>query len=122
MSKKKKPAKATLYTFTNNLKDEKKTGRVVINSEKLNFAKMAIRAFDHPLRKRILETLNPSKRLDVTTIYKKLKLEQSVASQHLAILRRANLVNTHRTGKHIYYSICVEGLNNLDKATDCFFK
>jgi DNA-binding transcriptional ArsR family regulator len=30
-------------------------------------------------------------------------LEQSVASQHLAILRRANVVMTERDGKFIHY-------------------
>jgi DNA-binding transcriptional ArsR family regulator len=35
----------------------------------------------------------------------KLRLEQSVASQHLAILRRAGIVSTTRDGKFIYYSV-----------------
>jgi DNA-binding transcriptional ArsR family regulator len=34
-----------------------------------------------------------------------LRLEQSVASQHLAILRRAGVVTTTREGKFIYYSV-----------------
>jgi DNA-binding transcriptional ArsR family regulator len=43
--------------------------------------------------------------MSVSEIYKKLKLEQSVASQHLAVLRNAHFVNTHRDGKYIYYSV-----------------
>jgi DNA-binding transcriptional ArsR family regulator len=35
----------------------------------------------------------------------KLRLEQSVASQHLAILRRAGIVATSRDGKFINYSV-----------------
>jgi DNA-binding transcriptional ArsR family regulator len=38
-------------------------------------------------------------------VYAKLKIEQSVASQHLAILRNANIVVTEREGKFIYYTI-----------------
>ena len=49
--------------------------------------------------------LEENKRMKVTDIYVKLRLEQSVASQHLAILRRANIVRTERMGKEIYYSL-----------------
>ena len=40
----------------------------------------------------------------------KLRIEQSVASQHLAILRRADIVNTTRDGKFIYYTLNEEKL------------
>jgi DNA-binding transcriptional ArsR family regulator len=43
--------------------------------------------------------------MTVTELYVKLRIEQSVASQHLAILRRADVLKTHRDGKFIYYSI-----------------
>ena len=43
--------------------------------------------------------------MTVTDIYIKLRLEQSVASQHLAILRRAGIVATDRQGKFIFYSL-----------------
>jgi DNA-binding transcriptional ArsR family regulator len=42
-------------------------------------------------------------KLTVTELYVQLRLEQSVASQHLAILRRAGIVKTEREGKFIYY-------------------
>jgi DNA-binding transcriptional ArsR family regulator len=48
--------------------------------------------------------------MTVTEIYVKLRLEQSVASQHLAILRKAGYVNTTRDGKFIYYSVSLERL------------
>jgi DNA-binding transcriptional ArsR family regulator len=34
-----------------------------------------------------------------------MRLEQSVASQHLAILRKAGFVITERDGKFIYYTV-----------------
>ena len=55
------------------------------------------------LRQRIIEVLEESDNMTVTDIYIKLRLEQSVASQHLAILRRAGVVITDRQGKFIYY-------------------
>ena len=66
-------------------------------------ASMTLRSINHKLRQQILKLLDENKRMKVTDIYVKLRLEQSVASQHLAILRRANIVSTERMGKEIYY-------------------
>lgn len=87
----------------------------------LKKAAMILRALNHKLRQQILKLIDEHKRLTVTEIYVRLRLEQSVASQHLAILRRAGIVKTERDGKFIYYSVnsarvahimqCVEDLN-----------
>jgi DNA-binding transcriptional ArsR family regulator len=53
--------------------------------------------------------------MTVTEIYVKLRLEQSVASQHLAILRKAGFVKTERDGKFIYYSVNTERLEELNR-------
>jgi DNA-binding transcriptional ArsR family regulator len=53
--------------------------------------------------------------MTVTEIYVKLRLEQSVASQHLAILRKAGFVKTERDGKFIYYSVNNDRLEELNK-------
>ena len=53
----------------------------------------------------MIDLLEDGDPMTVTDIYIKLRLEQSVASQHLAILRRAGVVITERQGKFIYYSI-----------------
>ena len=68
-------------------------------------AAMTLRSINHKLRQQILKLLEEQKRMKVTDIYVKLRLEQSVASQHLAILRRANIVCTERMGKEIFYSL-----------------
>jgi DNA-binding transcriptional ArsR family regulator len=68
-------------------------------------AAMTLRAINHKLRQQIIRLLEENKRMNVTDIYVKLRLEQSVASQHLAILRRANIVITERDGKFIHYSL-----------------
>lgn len=68
-------------------------------------AALVFRAINHPLRKQILMLLHQSVRMTVTEVFIKLRLEQSVASQHLAILRKAGLVNTERQGKYIFYSV-----------------
>src|SRR5687768_3309240 len=71
----------------------------------LKKAAMILRALNHKLRQQIVKLIDENKKLTVTEIYIKLRLEQSVASQHLAILRRAGVVKTTRDGKFIYYSV-----------------
>lgn len=73
----------------------------------LQFKKSALilRAINHKLRQQILKLINQKDKITVTEIYVKLRLEQSVASQHLAILRKAGFVTTVRDGKFIYYSV-----------------
>lgn len=68
-------------------------------------AAMILRAMNHKLRQQMIKLLDENKKMTVTDIYVKLRLEQSVASQHLAILRRAGIVTTDREGKFIYYGV-----------------
>ncbi len=68
-------------------------------------ASLVLRAINHKLRQQILKLIDEHKKITVTEIYVKLRLEQSVASQHLSILRKAGFVNTVRNGKFIYYTI-----------------
>jgi DNA-binding transcriptional ArsR family regulator len=53
--------------------------------------------------------------MTVTELYVKLRLEQSVASQHLAILRKAGFVKTDRDGKFIYYSVNISRMQELNQ-------
>jgi DNA-binding transcriptional ArsR family regulator len=71
----------------------------------LRKAALVLRAVNHKLRQKMLDLLDENKRMTVTEIYVKLRLEQSVASQHLAILRSAGVVQTERDGKFIFYSV-----------------
>lgn len=64
-----------------------------------------IRALNHSLRQQLLRLIHDNGRITVTQIYIKLRLEQSVASQHLAILRKAGFVLTERDGKFIFYTV-----------------
>ena len=71
----------------------------------LRKAVLVLRAINHKLRQRIIDLLEEHGNMNVTDIYIKLRLEQSVASQHLAILRRAGVVAADRNGKFINYSL-----------------
>jgi DNA-binding transcriptional ArsR family regulator len=55
--------------------------------------------------------------MSVTELYIILRLEQSVTSQHLAILRKATLVSTERKAKNILYSVNYNQLDHLHNIT-----
>ena len=78
-------------------------------------AAMVLRAVNHKLRQQILKQIDEVGKITVTELYVKLRLEQSVASQHLAILRKAGFVKTYRDGKFIYYSVNAERLQELNR-------
>jgi DNA-binding transcriptional ArsR family regulator len=74
-----------------------------------------LRAINHKLRQSIIRLLEEKENLTVTEIYVKLRVEQSVASQHLAILRRAEFVKTTREGKNIHYKLNHERLDEVNQ-------
>ncbi len=76
---------------------------------------MVLRAMNHKLRQQILALVDSEKRITVTEIYVRLRLEQSVASQHLAILRKSGIVNTTRDGKFIHYSLNHKRIAEINK-------
>lgn len=76
-----------------------------INYNNVKKAALILRAINHKLRQQIIELIASESRITVTEIYVKLRLEQSVASQHLAILRRAGILKTTREGKYIFYTV-----------------
>ncbi|KAK6020080.1 transcriptional regulator, ArsR family [Ostertagia ostertagi] len=86
-------------------KDENSAEQIKLDYVAVKTAAMTLRAINHKLRQQIIRLLEEHKRMNVTDIYVKLRLEQSVASQHLAILRRANIVITERDGKFIHYAL-----------------
>jgi DNA-binding transcriptional ArsR family regulator len=76
---------------------------------------LILRAINHKLRQVMLKLIDENDKITVTEIYTHLRLEQSVASQHLAILRKAGFVKTKRNGKFIYYSVNRERMLELNK-------
>ncbi len=96
-------------------KVEKSTssGELKIDAFQLKKAALVLRAINHKLRQQIMKLIHQHGRITVTEIYVKLRLEQSVASQHLAILRRAGFVLTTRDGKFIFYSVNYDRLTHV---------
>lgn len=97
---------------------KKGKNNVQLDYAELRKAVLVLRAINHKLRQRIVDLLEESEHMTVTDIYIKLRLEQSVASQHLAILRRAGVVITERQGKFINYSLDKDRLAQISRLVE----
>jgi DNA-binding transcriptional ArsR family regulator len=86
-----------------------------INFHNLKKAALVLRSLNHKLRQQILTLIETEKKITVTEIYVRMRLEQSVASQHLAILRRAGIVTTQRDGKFIYYTVNYKRIDEINQ-------
>jgi DNA-binding transcriptional ArsR family regulator len=75
-----------------------------------------LRALNHQLRQHMFKLLEERGKMTVSEIYAHLKVEQSVASQHLAILRRAGIVKTEREGKFVFYRLNKDRIAQIDRS------
>lgn len=107
-----KKAKTNAVSLKNGKND------ILLDYAELRKAVLVLRAVNHKLRQRMIDLLDEKKRMTVTEIYVKLRLEQSVASQHLAILRNAGVVQTERNGKFIFYSLDKSRLDHISHVVD----
>lgn len=122
-----------LSLFTNNhssncyLMRRTKNEKIVLKSGqkdlKLDYAELrqavlTLRAISHPSRREVIDLLKESDKLTVTEIYIKLRLEQSIVSQHLSVLRKVGIVNASRDGKKISYYVNANKLRLTDQLVE----
>lgn len=84
----------------------------------LKRALLTLRAVNHPLRKEMLQMIEQKKKVTVTELYTRLRIEQSLASQQLGLLRKAGAIVATRDGKFIYYSINQKRVHEIAKFVD----
>lgn len=71
------------------------------------------KALGHPARIRILELLASGGEVAVSTLLAETEMEPSHLSQHLAVLRRAGVVTSRRTGNAVYYRTAHGSVDDL---------
>ena len=92
----------------------------IILDEKTEIASELLRAISHKVRLKLIAFIDKNKEINVNKIYGSLKMEQSITSQHLKILRDAGIVNTKREGKFIYYSLNYKKIRKLNNLVNDF--
>lgn len=70
----------------------------------------------HPVRVRVLEVLSAADEVSVAELLADTGLEPSHLSQHLAVLRRHNLVVAERRASQVYYRLAYPQVAEMLKA------
>jgi DNA-binding transcriptional ArsR family regulator len=96
-------------------KPSSKSKSLALELEELKKAALTLRALNHKVRQQILNLIHEKGEITVSEIYAKLKLEQSLTSSYLAVLRRANIVKTRREGQSIHYSVNYDHIAMVEK-------
>jgi ArsR family transcriptional regulator len=94
--------------------------KVTFQNEKLQTSSELMRALAHPLRLKILAFIDDHGKINVNKIYNTLKIEQSITSQHLRIMRMAGVLKAERDGKFIHYTIDYKLVENAVRAINNF--
>ncbi len=87
----------------------------------LAISQQLLRALVNPLRYKMLQYIAQNERVGVEQIYTDLKLNESICSQQLKILREQRIVFTERKGKQVLYSVNTNRLSLILTAVHSFF-
>lgn len=79
--------------------------RSTFNQLAIDRAAAKLRALDHPMRITLLKLIDEKPGIIVTELMILIRSEQTIASQHLAILKKSGLVYSERDGKTMKYFI-----------------
>lgn len=97
-----------------------KRTKVTFNNERLRVSSELLRALAHPLRLKILDYIDSQGTTHVNKIYHSIKIEQSITSQHLKIMRKAGVLQAERDGKFVFYTIDYDIVSRVAKAVRKF--
>jgi ArsR family transcriptional regulator len=92
------------------------------NTKNIEKAAELLRAVAHHLRLKIVKLIHEKQEVNVNVIYNTLKIEQSITSQHLKILRGEDVVRTRRDGKKIYYTLNYDRLAAMNAGIEVMEK
>lgn len=87
----------------------------LVFDKEIKTAASVLRAVNHSFRRKILFLLDRRGELSVTDIHVSLRVEQSIVSNHLSILRSAGVVKAERDGKFILYRLDQQRLATVNQ-------
>lgn len=89
------------------------TNELALEAGDIKKAVLLLRAINNSLRQKILEFIHLNGRVTVTQVHIQFAIEQSVASDHLGILKEAKLVVNERQGRFIFYTVNYKELDRI---------
>jgi DNA-binding transcriptional ArsR family regulator len=78
---------------------------IQINKEKFEKAAYILKAIAHPTRLAIIQLLEQEEHLSVNEICEILNCEQSLLSHHLINMKLRGILQSHKDGLNMYYSL-----------------
>ena len=69
---------------------------------------------NHPIRKRILSAIEDYGSLNTEALSSVLKIRSSLISNHLDVLRKAEIVNYNLEGKQFFYELNYERIEKIN--------
>ena len=87
--------------------------QVNLDSEKLHKATEVIRALAHPLRLEIIQFIDSREYASAKEVYLHFSIDKLDMSQHLRILRLANVITPQQNNNKIVYVINYEKLERI---------
>lgn len=106
----------------NNQLNNNPNGQIVFYNYDYKKASIIIHAVHHKLRQEIIKVVENNPNIIVTEIYKKLRVEQSTCSQHLAVLRRVGILKTIKQGKNVMYSVNYKRIEDINHCVNELIK
>ena len=88
----------------------------------LSQGKQLFRALNHPLRQKMIIMIHNEGRMTVTQLFTKMGLEQSVTSNHLAMLRTQKLLLTEKQQKFVFYSVNYGRLKSVQESIEKYMQ
>ena len=89
----------------------------IVSQADYNKAKTFFKAIEHPTRLKVLTYLQVNGPCKVTELHNTFRMEQSLMSQHLAILRTSRIVNVERSGREMYYNVNLDAFALANETT-----
>lgn len=86
---------------------------IKINKEKFEKAAYILKAVAHPTRLAIIQLLDIQENLTVNEICETLNCEQSLISHHLINMKLRGILQSHKDGLNVYYSLKEHEITNL---------
>ncbi|GAB2649619.1 hypothetical protein GCM10027035_49460 [Emticicia sediminis] len=86
---------------------------IKINKEKFEKAAYILKAVAHPTRLAIIQLLDAQENLMVNEICETLNCEQSLISHHLINMKLRGILQSHKDGLNVYYSLKEREITNL---------
>lgn len=81
----------------------------------INYYSQIFKTLSHPIRLKIAMGLFKKEECNVMIMAEKLQISQPVISQHLAIMKKGNIVDFKREGNRICYFLKDETIKNIIK-------